>query len=407
MVEPTVLMTGIDGAESTSLITMNGNTIVEALKNEEEDADEDEDEEAEWEDNKVDDVITVLNILVQKVCNRINYSNYFSIQSQSQGDTDESDTDESDTDESETETKTEKEEDVRAHPISAFEKMRDNKTVDDSDIDSDDERKHYWITQRQFKENFNMDIAIAANVIMRLKEDNVTGLNSDNESLHGDDSGDDSDDCEAVDALIKASQNSEAVHDNEDYADYACTAKQFILQDGKSVRNPYYLTYKERRAMLQTEKALKRSIAVRELAFENRNQKNDMLKFQHACEHVLAGFWGIADASRCTGIAQRTLRRGMNRIILTDGIAGTMKPGRPSKIEMLELEKNKDELTWFNWSKAKDNSPHWSRKEDGTAMEPETSYCDAVPERYCPEMDAIARRDGMTNICLLSPGMQL
>ena len=38
MVEPTVLMTGIDGAESTSLITMNGNTIVEALKNEEEGA---------------------------------------------------------------------------------------------------------------------------------------------------------------------------------------------------------------------------------------------------------------------------------------------------------------------------------------------------------------------------------
>ena len=400
MLEPTVLMTGINGAESTLLITTNGNTIVETLKNEE----DDEDEEAEWKDEVVDEVITVVNILVQKVCNRINHFKYLSIQSQ--GCVDESGTkhieyvveDEIGADESETETETEKEEDIRAYSISAFEKMRDKKTFDDSDIDSDDERKHYWITQGKFKENFNMDVAMAADVIMRLKEDNVKGLNSDNESLHGDDS----DECESVDELIKASRNRKTGNENEDYA---CTAKQFILQDGKSVRNPYSLTWKERRAIQQTEKALKRFTAVQELAFENRNQKSDMLKFQHACEHVLAGFWGITDASRCTGISMRTLRRGMNRIILRDGIAGTGKPGRPSKNEMLELEKNKDELTWFNWSKAKDNSPHWSRKEDGTAMEPETSYCDAVPERYCPEVDAIARRDGMTNICLLSPGM--
>ena len=75
---------------------------------------------------------------------------------------------------------------------------------------------------------------------------------------------------------------------------------------------------------------------------------------------------------------------------------------------MLELEKNKDELTWFNWSKAKHKSPHWSRKEDGTVMEPETSWpWDAIPERPCFQADEIARKDGMTNICLISQGMRL
>ena len=373
------------------------------------------DEEAEWKDEAIYEVITVVNILIRKVCNRINYS---SIKDDDDGEDDESGSEEEDESgsekeeedesgsekEEEDESGSEKEEDMHAHPISAFERMREKKTVDDSDLDSDDERKNRWITQGKFKKDFNMDIAMAASVIMRLKEDHVKGLNSDNESLHGDDA----DDCESVDELINATRNNNmAANDNEDYA---CTAKQFILQDGKSVRNPYYLTWKERRAIKVTENALKRAIAVRELAFENRNQKSYMLKFQHACEHVLAGFWGITDASRSTGISTRTLRRGMKSIILRNGIAGTGKPGRPRKSEMLELEKNKDELTWFNWSKAKHNSPHWSRKEDGTAMEPETSDWDAkyaIPERPCFHADAIARIDGMTNICLISKGKRL
>ena len=349
------------------------------------------DEEAEWKDEVVYEVI-------RKVCNRIT-------DDRGSEEDDESGSEEEDKkkrkkEEKEDESGSEKEEDIYAHPMSAFEKMREKKTVDDSDLDSDDDRKNNWITQANFTKDFNMDVVMAAGVIMRLKEDQVKGLNSDNESLHGDDA----DDCESVDEMINAIRNSTAANDNEDYA---CTAKKFILQDGKSVRNPYFLTWKERRAIKVTENALKRAIAVRELAFENRNQKSHMLKFQHACEHVLAGYWGITDASRSTGISTRTLGRGMKSIILRNGIAGTGKPGRPSKKEMLELEKNKDELTWFDWSKAKHNSPHWRLKEDGTAMEPETSDWDAIPERPCFHADAIARKDGITNICLISQGMRL
>ena len=42
--------------------------------------------------------------------------------------------------------------------MSAFEKMREKKTVDDSDLDSDDDRKNNWITQANFTKDFNMDV---------------------------------------------------------------------------------------------------------------------------------------------------------------------------------------------------------------------------------------------------------
>ena len=178
------------------------------------------DEEAEWKDEVVYEVI-------RKVCNRIT-------DDRGSEEDDESGSEEEDKkkrkkEEKEDESGSEKEEDIYAHPMSAFEKMREKKTVDDSDLDSDDDRKNNWITQANFTKDFNMDVVMAAGVIMRLKEDQVKGLNSDNESLHGDDA----DDCESVDEMINAIRNSTAANDNEDYA---CTAKKFILQDGKSVR---------------------------------------------------------------------------------------------------------------------------------------------------------------------------
>ena len=101
------------------------------------------DEEAEWKDEAIYEVITVVNILIRKVCNRINYDD--------DGEDDESGSEEEDESgsekEEEDESGSEKEEDMYAHPISAFERMREKKTVDDSDLDSDDERKNRWINK--------------------------------------------------------------------------------------------------------------------------------------------------------------------------------------------------------------------------------------------------------------------
>jgi hypothetical protein len=111
------------------------------------------DEEAEWKDEAIYEVITVVNILIRKVCNRINYDDDGEDDESGSEEEDESGSEKEEEDESgsekeeEDESGSEKEEDMYAHPISAFERMREKKTVDDSDLDSDDERKNRWINK--------------------------------------------------------------------------------------------------------------------------------------------------------------------------------------------------------------------------------------------------------------------
>jgi len=62
------------------------------------------------------------------------------------------------------------------------------------------------------------------------------------------------------------------------------------------------LTTSERRSLAKSANLAKRIVA-QNTTDENMALNDDVSKFQHACEHVLAGFWGPTAASRSSGFS--------------------------------------------------------------------------------------------------------
>jgi hypothetical protein len=68
------------------------------------------------------------------------------------------------------------------------------------------------------------------------------------------------------------------------------------------------LTKQEVRAMKREEKMRKDRLAD-ELAKESLMYDCPVAKYQHACEHIMLGFWNFEQASRCTGIDRKSLKK--------------------------------------------------------------------------------------------------